>query len=124
MKKHRANPSDYQIIPANSDKKSAEGAAYAASQGEANVILKGILSTSILLRQILKKEYGLRRKGLLSHTAMLSMRTYPKLLGVTDGGMVIKPTFDQKIEIIRISLFSLCCVGGRISIIKINPVCG
>ncbi len=101
LEKYNANPKDFNIIGTENDEESGERAAIAASQGEANVILKGILSTGTLLRNVLRKEFGLRRKGLLSHTAILSPQKYPKLLGLTDGGMVITPTFSQKVEIIR-----------------------
>ncbi len=101
IEKFGGKPSDYDVVHADSNEAAAAGTAAAASSGYANVVLKGLLSTSTLLKNILAKEYGLRRKGLLSHTAVLSPNRYPKLLCVTDGGMVIKPNFDQKIEIIR-----------------------
>ncbi len=114
LEKHDSDASEFEIVAAKSDRESAEGVASAASSGKANVILKGQIKTSELLRQILKKEYGLRRKGLLSHVAMQSMGTYPKLLGITDGGMVIKPTFEQKIEIIRNAVLVSRAVGVEV----------
>jgi len=123
LEKQGENAAEYEIIHTDTDTQSAARAAYAASKGKANVILKGILSTSILLHQILKKEFGLRRRGLLSHTAMLSMRTYPKLLALTDGGMVIKPTFEQKIEIIRNSVLLCRAVGIEVpKVAVLSPI--
>ncbi|HHE46633.1 MAG TPA: phosphate butyryltransferase [Bacteroidetes bacterium] len=92
---------DYKIIGTASDDETAEKVAEIVSSGQADLILKGIIPTGKLLKIILKHEYGLRRRGLLSHTAVLSPKRYNKLLAVTDGGMVIKPTFEQKVEIIR-----------------------
>jgi len=123
LNKQGANPSEFEIISTRSDKESADGVASAASSGKANVILKGIISTSVLLRQILKKEYGLRRRGLLSHVAMQSMGTYPKLLGITDGGMVIKPSFEQKVEIVRNSVMVSRAVGVEVPRIAVlSPI--
>ncbi len=101
IEQHDGKPSDFEIIHTTSDDESAERCASVVSVGQADIIMKGILPTSVLLKNVLKQKYGLRRKGLLSHTAVLSPKLYPKLLAVTDGGMVIKPTFEQKVEIIR-----------------------
>ncbi|MFN3821234.1 MAG: bifunctional enoyl-CoA hydratase/phosphate acetyltransferase [bacterium] len=92
---------NFKIVATSSDEESAELSAQAVAAGEADIIMKGILPTSKLLKSVLKQKYGLRRRGLLSHTAVISPRRYHKLLMVTDGGMVIKPNFEQKIEIIR-----------------------
>ncbi len=92
---------DFRVINTNNDEESATKVAESAGRGEASLIMKGILPTSRLLKSVLNEKYGLRRRGLLSHTAVLSPERYHKLLAVTDGGMVIKPTFDQKVEIIR-----------------------
>jgi len=101
IEKHGGRPGDFTVVDTASDEAAAEGAAAVTSQGQADVVLKGILKTSTLLKNILSKKFNLRRKGLLSHTAVLSPRNYPKLLAVTDGGMVIKPNFEQKVEIIK-----------------------
>jgi phosphotransacetylase len=93
--------SEFTIIKTESDEESAEKVGELVSAGKADVILKGIISTPKLLKIILKQKYDIRRKGLLTHSAVLSPKRYPKLLTVTDGGMVIKPTFEQKVEIIR-----------------------
>ncbi len=95
------SPKNYTIHDTEDDEASGELAAEIAGAGKANLILKGLLPTGTLLRSVLNKKHGLRRKGLLSHTAVLSPSRYPKLLCVTDGGIVIKPNFEQKVEIIR-----------------------
>lgn len=114
IKANGGNASDFSIIPTASDDESAELTAQAVASGQADIIMKGILPTSKLLKSVLRQKYGLRRKGLLSHTAVLSPKRYHKLLMVTDGGMVIRPTFEQKIEIIRNSVL----VGWALGIEK------
>jgi len=93
--------SEYRIIETTSDEETAERVAETVAADEAQMILKGLISTGKLLKKVLDQKYGLRRKGLLSHTAVMSPSRYNKLLLITDGGMVIKPTFEQKVEIIR-----------------------
>ncbi|MBM3328985.1 MAG: phosphate butyryltransferase [Calditrichaeota bacterium] len=99
--KHSGESTGLMVVPTTGDEESAEATAAAVADRSADIVMKGILPTSKLLKSLLKQKYGLRRKGLLSHTAILSPSRYPKLLAVTDGGMVIKPTFEQKVEIIR-----------------------
>lgn len=96
-----SHPDHFNIVDTADDEDSAVHVAAAAGQGEADIILKGILSTPKLLKNVLNEKHGLRRKGLLTHVAVLSPARYSKLLAITDGGMVIKPNFEQKIEIVR-----------------------
>lgn len=93
--------SDYRIIETTSDDETAERVAETVAADKAQVILKGLISTGKLLKKVLDSKYNLRQSGLLSHTAVMSPKRYHKLLLITDGGMVIKPTFEQKVEIIR-----------------------
>ncbi len=72
--------------------------------GEAEVLMKGKVGTSILLKAVLDKEYGLRTGKLLSHFALFEVETYHKLIGVTDVAMNIAPTLDEKIAILNNSV--------------------
>jgi len=64
-------------------------------------LMKGKVSTPVILKSVLNKKFNLRTKNLLSHIAVLEVPSYHKLIMITDGGMVIKPTFQQKKEILR-----------------------
>ncbi|HEX7344859.1 MAG TPA: phosphate acyltransferase, partial [bacterium] len=79
----------------------ASRAAKLAASGEADIVMKGFLPTSKLLKAVLAKEHGLKRSEVVSHCAVLSIETYPRLLNITDGGMVVNPDFNQKIKIIE-----------------------
>ncbi len=72
-----------------------------AAEGNADVIMKGFVSTSALLKTVLAKEFNLRTKNTVSHTAVLDIPGYHKLLSMTDGGMVVRPNLEQKIQIIE-----------------------
>ncbi len=69
--------------------------------GKAEVLMKGKVGTSVLLKAILDKEFGLRTGKLLSHFALFEVETYHKLIGVTDVAMNIAPTLDEKISILN-----------------------
>jgi phosphate butyryltransferase len=72
-----------------------------ASEGKADVIMKGFLPTSALLRTVLDRRFNLKGKDTLSHCAVLDIPGYHKLLNLTDGGMVVKPDMTQKLNILE-----------------------
>lgn len=93
-----------------------------ASEGNADVIMKGFVSTSALLKMVLSKEFSLRTKNTVSHTAVLDIPGYHKLLSMTDGGMVIKPDREQKKQIIENAV--LVCLALGISPVKVALASG
>ena len=68
--------------------------------GQADLLMKGILDTSILLKAVLNKETGLNAGRLTSHVAVMETPTYHKLLIVTDAAINIAPDINGKIDII------------------------
>lgn len=92
---------DLEIVACATPEESAHRACQAAHEGRADMILKGLLETKSLLKEVLNKEFDLKRSPVLSHVMIYDVPTYHKLLLTTDGGMVAYPTLDQKKEIIR-----------------------
>ncbi|QUH24389.1 bifunctional enoyl-CoA hydratase/phosphate acetyltransferase [Serpentinicella alkaliphila] len=86
-------------------------AARLVSTGEADFLMKGILDTSILLKAVLKKDFGLRTDNLISHVLIYEPPTYHKLLTVTDGGMNITPSLDEKASILQNAVDCLKAMG-------------
>jgi phosphate butyryltransferase len=70
-------------------------------EGKAEILMKGLVSTGILLKAVLNKEVGLRKGALLSHVAIFETPYYHKLLGVTDAAMNVNPELEEKIGIIK-----------------------
>lgn len=68
--------------------------------GEADILMKGMVPTAPLLKAILDKKKGIRKRDMLSHFAFMEMPGYHKLLGITDAAMSIKPGLKDKISII------------------------
>ncbi|MBU8933029.1 MAG: phosphate butyryltransferase [candidate division Zixibacteria bacterium] len=81
--------------------KAAHQAARLASEKKADLIMKGFLPTSALLRTVLDKKYELRGKTTLSHCAVLDIPGYHKLLNFTDGGMVVRPDPEAKLMVLE-----------------------
>ena len=69
--------------------------------GEAEILMKGLVSTGILMKCVLDKEHGLRKGDTLSHVAIFETPFYHKLLGVTDAAMNVNPDLEKKISIIK-----------------------
>jgi len=92
--------SDYQIVPAADPGEIAQKTVELAASGKCDMIMKGKLSTPILLRAVLDKQYGLRTGKLLSHIAVMEVANYPKLIIMSDGGMNIRPDVNQKAQIV------------------------
>lgn len=69
--------------------------------GQAEILMKGLVSTGILLKAVLDKDVGLRKGDLLSHVAVFETPYYPKMLGVTDAAMNVNPELMEKIGIIK-----------------------
>jgi len=90
--------------------------------------MKGKVSTPVLLKAVLNKNYTLRTERLLSHAAVLEVPAYHKLLLITDGGMVIQPDLEQKKSILNNALDVMRRLGAEMpkaavlaAIEKVNP---
>lgn len=70
--------------------------------GEADVLMKGLIGTDQLLRAVLNKETGILPKGrVLTHIAAAEIPTYDKLLFFTDAAVIPYPTQEQRVEQVR-----------------------
>ena len=120
--------SDVEVINESDLKLCAEKAVKLVSSGKADYVMKGLLDTSIILKEVLNKEYGLRTDSLLSHVMIYEVPSYHKLLILTDGGMNIDPDVSQKKKIadnaikaaksLGIGTVKVACLAAKE---KVNP---
>ena len=68
--------------------------------GDADVVMKGIVDTSVILKAVLDKDIGLRESPVLSHVALFGVDGFDRLLYITDAAMCIAPDVEQKAHII------------------------
>ena len=61
--------SNYQIVDATSDEDAVAKAVELVRNGDADVLMKGLVNTSIFMKGVLNKEKGLRTGRLISHMA-------------------------------------------------------
>jgi phosphate butyryltransferase len=78
---------------------------------QADILMKGQVGTSSLLKGVLNKEWGLRSGALLSHFAIFEVAAYHKLIAVTDVAMNIAPNLQEKISIVNNSVACLNKLG-------------
>ena len=89
------------IINKETIEECAEVAVKLVSSNEVDFVMKGLLDTSVILKAVLNKEWGLRTDSLLSHVMIYEVGFYHKLLVTTDGGMNIAPDYEQKVKILK-----------------------
>lgn len=94
------NSDKIRIVHSISDAKSAELAVRAVHTKDADVLMKGHISTATILKAVLNKEYGLRTGSVLSHTAVFEVAGYDRFIIITDAAMNIEPDLNQKVQIV------------------------
>ena len=100
-KEHDIDVSVFTIVDEKSDVKCVAQAVKAVAEGEADVLMKGLVTTEKYMRGILNKEAGLfPPKATLSHVSVIEMPVYPKLLIVSDIAIIPLPDMKQKMQMI------------------------
>lgn len=99
------------IIHEPDTEKSVEMAVRMVSSKHADILMKGMVGTSTLLKCVLNKEWGLRTGNLLSHFALFEVDTYHKVIAVTDVAMNIAPNLKDKIAIVNNSVSCMNRLG-------------
>ena len=82
------------------------------STGKADMVMKGLVDTSIILKSVLNKEIGLRTGNVLSHVAVFDIEGYDRLFFVTDSAMNLAPDINTKKQIIE----NACSVARALDI--------
>lgn len=89
----------FSLHPASTPEEGAAEAVRLVREGETDLLMKGHLSTSVILRAVLNKEKGIRAQALLSHIAAVELPT-GRLALLTDAAMNVKPDLQQKSQIL------------------------
>ncbi|MDD4489996.1 MAG: phosphate acyltransferase, partial [Paludibacter sp.] len=73
--------------------------------GEADILMKGLVNTDILLRAVMKKEIGLVPYGnVVTFIAAIEIPGYPKFLFITDPAVIPEPNVRQRTTIIHYAI--------------------
>lgn len=115
------DPSNYEIIDNNDKAESSHIAAKLVSDQKADILMKGLVDTSIILKAVLNKELKLRTGKPISHCAVFETPGYDRLIFITDAAMNIAPDVTTKVAIME-NTVKLCHSLG-IEIPKVGAVC-
>lgn len=93
--------SNVEIVDEKDGVEATRKATELVSGGKAQVLMKGLIDTSVIMKAVLDKEIGLRTDSVISHVAVFDVPTYHKVFMVTDAAMIIAPDLEQKKKIIE-----------------------
>lgn len=108
------------IHHANTKERAAELAVKSVSSRDSDILMKGNIPTSTILKAVLNKEYGLRTGSVLSHVAAFEIPGYEKLIFVTDAAMNIAPDVTEKAQIVQNAVNVANSIG--VSTPKVAPL--
>lgn len=92
---------NYEIVHRDDHTQAAKTAVELIRNNEAQVLMKGVLVSNILMHEILNRETGIRASDVLNHVSLIDSPNMDRLIYLSDGGMVPVPDFKQKIDIIN-----------------------
>ena len=93
--------SKYEIIDEPVENNTASIATKLASEDKVRIIVKGHIHTDILMKEALKREYGLIGKTRLSHIWHMTINKDDKPLIITDGALNVLPNLKTKMHILK-----------------------
>jgi len=89
--------SQFQLVHARTEDEAAALALELIAEGNANCIMKGLISTDKYMRALLNKQFEMiGDKGVLSHITVVESKNYHKLLFVSDVAVIPYPDLKQK----------------------------
>ena len=91
----------FEIIDSQTKEDACALAVKSISSGNNQLLMKGFVDTSILLKAVLNKEWGLRDKAVLSHVCVSTLPHSDKLYFISDSAMNILPDLMTKKSIIE-----------------------
>jgi phosphate butyryltransferase len=117
-----------EVIDETDPEKASRTAMDLVNGGKADLLMKGLLDTKILLKAVVNSDWGIKEAKLLSHVGLISFPTLDRVLFATDGAMNITPGVEEKILMIENAvnltkhLGYECPKVGLVSAVeKVNP---
>ena len=88
----------FTIVSSDNDYKASQEAVRLTKNGEADIVMKGLVGSDVFLRAVMDKENGLMLPdAVLSYVGAMEIPSYHKLLFITDTAVIPFPDLDQKI---------------------------
>ncbi len=126
--KHNIDVKKYTIVDEPDKVEACRKAVKLVRDKQADVVMKGLVDTSIILKAVLDKEIGLRESPVLSHVAVFEVPGYDRLFYLTDAAMNIAPDLEAKKHILRNAVKVAHALGNEnpiacalCAVEKVNP---
>lgn len=100
LDKHGIDWSAFQIIHETDDALASQAAVQLVRRGEADILVKGMVSTGTLMQAVIHRETGIRTRELITHMMFLQPAGQ-KMVCVTDGGVNAFPDLEKKKQILE-----------------------
>ena len=107
------DPSYYEIIDIMDHEQACDYAVKLVSENDGHILMKGYVDTKIILKSVLKSEFGFKTDHRLSHVSIFEIKNYHKLLMMSDGAMNMYPNVDEKQEIIENAVHVFHKLGNK-----------
>lgn len=111
LTEHGASAETFCIVDAHSPIECGKLAVEQVKVGKADFIMKGMIETRDVLKPLVKKENQLHTGRTMSHVGFFGIPGAKKLMIITDGGMLIAPTLEEKRDIINNAVSLLRAIG-------------
>lgn len=97
----KADVSRFELINVPHSDAAAEMAVKLVHQGKAQAIMKGSLHTDEIMKEVVKRDGGLRTERRISHVFIMARETYHKPFIITDAAINISPDLMTKRDIVQ-----------------------
>jgi phosphate butyryltransferase len=105
------NVEDVEIIDEKDKVEACNIAVKKVTDKEADMVMKGIIDTAVILKAVLNKEANLRTGRVLSHVGVMDIPGYDRVLLISDAAMNIEPDIMTKKQIIDNSVIVARSIG-------------
>jgi len=85
----------------DSEQAAAAEAVRLASEGRAQMLMKGSLHTDQIMGAVVRREAGLRTSRRISHCFVMDVPAIDRAIIVTDAAINIFPTLEEKVDIVQ-----------------------
>lgn len=92
----------FRIIHMPQEEDAVHAALTMVREGQADILMKGLIGTDKFLKAVLDKEKGLLPpKTVMSYVCAIELPAYPRLLFVSDTAVIPFPDLDQKVAMVK-----------------------
>lgn len=103
----------FRFVPADTHDGALDKSVQLVHRNEADIVLRGGMPVGDFVRGLLRQERRFVTRGkMMSHIAVIKPEKYPKLLLLSDSGVVVQPDLKQKIALAQ----NLIDFGHRLGI--------